>query len=463
MISTSATPRKSAVAIVLSRGEGGERLVLVGRRSRRTRFLGGFHAFPGGAHEPEDGKIAVEGEEVCLRRTASRELREETGVVVAAEDFLPGGRRITPPFALRRFDSLMLVAELDSPARIEPEDPGELEDLGWVDPRDLVERWRRLEIRLAPPVIPILVELAREPSRGAEESAARLAEVNASMEDDGPRIEFVPDVLMLTLETPTLPPATTTNCYLVGSGQQVIIDPGSANAAEQARLARHVRRRADEGVQPRCIVVTHHHGDHTGGAAALSAELGVPVLAHPATWSTWGSATVPRGRREEIVDEDLLELSDGERLRFLHTPGHADGHLAVLEESRGSLFAGDLVSGVSTILLDGSPGCLDVYRSSLERIRDAGAKTLFPAHGPPMIDPVRAVQGVLDHREEREARILDAVRAGASTISEITRAAYEDTPGANPALAARQALCHLDRLVRRGRVRPEGGGWSPAA
>jgi glyoxylase-like metal-dependent hydrolase (beta-lactamase superfamily II)/8-oxo-dGTP pyrophosphatase MutT (NUDIX family) len=450
--------RKSAVAIVLSRRPDGRLLVLVGRRHPHARFLGGFHAFPGGGWDPEDGDLARDGEDACLRRTAARELAEETGLEAPPEVFLPAGRRVTPPFSPERFDSRMYVLELPTPARPARRADGELLDLEWAEPRELHRRWRELEIRVAPPLIPILGELAAAAREPIEEIAARIARVNVRMEEDGPRIEFVPDVLMLVLETATLPPATHTNCYLVGSKELVVVDPGSSDPGEQARLLRHVRRRIEEGAAPKAVFLTHHHSDHAGGAARVATELRVPVMAHPATWAAWGSAG--SSARIDLADDEVIELSGGERLRALHTPGHAPGHLALLEEERGSLFAGDLVSGVSTVLVDSAPGSLDLYLRSLERIRDAGARTLFPGHGPPLIAPAEAVQRLLDHRAEREARIVGALEGGAKNVEQIVAAAYADTPEANPALAARQAMSHLDRLRAVGRVRQDGSTWT---
>jgi glyoxylase-like metal-dependent hydrolase (beta-lactamase superfamily II) len=118
------------------------------------------------------------------------------------------------------------------------------------------------------------------------------------------------------------------------------------------------------------------------------------------------------------------------------------------------------VSGVSTVLIDAAPGALDAYLASLETLRDLPARTLFPAHGPPMIDPKRALQAALDHRAEREARILEALADGPKEVAAIVRRAYDDTPGADPSLAARQALVHLARLESTGRVRRAGNSWA---
>jgi glyoxylase-like metal-dependent hydrolase (beta-lactamase superfamily II) len=117
------------------------------------------------------------------------------------------------------------------------------------------------------------------------------------------------------------------------------------------------------------------------------------------------------------------------------------------------------VSGISTILVGSGRGDLDAYLGSLARIRDIGARTLFPAHGPPMIAPREAIQETIDHRWEREAKIVAALGAGAKSVSEIVELAYSDTPEAPAALAAQQALCHLTRLEDHGRVRQVGPSW----
>ncbi len=66
------------------------------------------------------------------------------------------------------------------------------------------------------------------------------------------------------------------NCYIVGEpGRCTLVDTATEKYSDKL----YARAKA-AGV--RFIVLTHGHGDHAGGAAKLSAELGVPVGMHAA-------------------------------------------------------------------------------------------------------------------------------------------------------------------------------------
>jgi glyoxylase-like metal-dependent hydrolase (beta-lactamase superfamily II) len=52
------------------------------------------------------------------------------------------------------------------------------------------------------------------------------------------RIEFRPNYICFPVRTPTKPPATHTNCYLIYTSQSLlVIDPGSPYEDEQLALA----------------------------------------------------------------------------------------------------------------------------------------------------------------------------------------------------------------------------------
>jgi glyoxylase-like metal-dependent hydrolase (beta-lactamase superfamily II) len=259
---------------------------------------------------------------------------------------------------------------------------------------------------------------------------------------------------MLPLATHTLPPAFTTNAYLLGTGEAVLVDPGSPLDAENERLERAltaVRERLGRRVT--AIWLTHHHPDHIGGVERLRRFLGVPVLAH--------SATAERLAGRIAVDGTL---QDGERIvlageppfpvRVVHTPGHARGHLCFLAEAHGSVLAGDLVAGLGTIVVDPPEGDMDAYLASLDKLAALSPRTLFPAHGPAIQDAVGKLREYIAHRLWREERVAAAWERGLRTPNEMLATVYDDVPKEAHPLAERQILAHLDRLRKVGRIGP---------
>jgi len=132
----------------------------------------------------------------------------------------------------------------------------------------------------------------------------------------------------------------------------LLIDTGPPPTAEQ--LVEWCRNPSAMRPEIRRVVLTHHHEDHVGGAAALQEELGLPVFA-PATAvailaeglrmppyrkAVWGT---PRPFRAEPLG-DWIEGAGGDtcRLRVIPTPGHAFTHVCLFDEERRWLFSGDL-------------------------------------------------------------------------------------------------------------------------
>jgi len=275
-------------------------------------------------------------------------------------------------------------------------------------------------------------------------------------------VEIVPGIRTLALRTPTLPPATHTACFLVGPsgprrGAVMVVDPASPYADEQAALDDVLAAEAEAGRPVAAIWLTHHHGDHVGGAAHLAARLGVPVWAHAATAERLaGSVPVHR----HLEDGDELEV-DGRAVIAVHTPGHAPGHLCFFDRSSGAVIAGDMVAGVGTILIDPSEGDMAEYLGSLERLIALAPARLLPAHGPVIEDAIARLRGYIAHRQMREQRIAAALaRAGhAVTARELVPDAYADTPRALWLLAERSLLSHLVKLERDGRARRQPDGW----
>ena len=263
-------------------------------------------------------------------------------------------------------------------------------------------------------------------------------------------VDVAPGIRVLALRTPTLPPAAHTNVYLVGpeAGPVAVVDPGSPYPEQQAFLDAVLAR-----IPVARVLLTHHHGDHVGGAAALAQRWNVPIAAHARTAARLGD----RVRVDEL-------LADGDEVHgaiCVHTPGHADGHLVF--EIGDACIAGDMVAGVGTILIDPSEGDMALYLASLERMRARTPTTLLPAHGPAIRDGHARLTEYLAHRRMREQRVIDALAGAPRTLEALVADVYADTPRMLWGLAERSLLAHLVKLEREDAARPVDGDrrlWS---
>lgn len=281
-----------------------------------------------------------------------------------------------------------------------------------------------------------------------EEVRARVGVHSEDANEIRPELLTVaPKIRVLALRTPTLPPAAHTNVYLVGpeDGPVAVIDPGSPYADQQAVLDEVLDR-----VPIAVVLLTHHHGDHVGGAAALAARWGAPIAAHEAT-----------ARRLAGRVEVTQRIADGEVVHgaiAVHTPGHAEGHLCF--EVGTATIAGDMVAGLGTILIDPSEGDMAQYLASLERMLARPATRILPAHGPVIEDGPAKLREYLAHRKMREERVAAALGSAPASVGELVTVAYSDTPMALWPLAERSLLAHLVKLARDGRAQVHGERWS---
>jgi len=475
------------------------------KRSTKLAFLGGYRAFPGGQRESLDEEIKVrncdEVERAAMISCGARELFEEVGVLLArgaealtvgqraslfddlesgrmtwpqllshyelhldADDFSFVGRWVTPPFAPRRFDTWFFLAHC--PAKQEPRVTGEaeLESGEWTSARAAYAQWERSELIVVPPVLHGMRTLAAGLD---DELVTRFLSVPEAHRQVTMRMEFHPNFICFPLRTPTKPPATHTNCYLIYSSREIlIVDPGSPYEDEQAALAQCIDDLIAGGRKLREIVLPHVHPDHVAGVNALNAHLernhggAVKVAAHRLTAeSSKGQFAVDRF----IEDNEVISLA-GEPaidLRALYTPGHARGHLCLYDERTGALLSGDNVVGFGSVLIDPADGNMRDYLASLERMRALPKlSVLFCGHGPPVANAYEKIEGYINHRLERESKILDSIRQGASTPKEIVAHVYTDVSTKAHAMAERAVLAHLEKLQADGLITGADGNYT---
>lgn len=152
-----AVPRPSASVVLLRRGgkhQDRALEVLLLKRAESAKFMPGVWVFPGGGVDPEDGTG-----EAGYRACAVRELEEEAGIALAAdEELVLFSRWITPEVVSRRFDAWFFLAL--APAHTPPEPDGvETTEAGWFEPRAALDTQASGDLALAFPTISQLKSL----------------------------------------------------------------------------------------------------------------------------------------------------------------------------------------------------------------------------------------------------------------------------------------------------------------
>jgi glyoxylase-like metal-dependent hydrolase (beta-lactamase superfamily II) len=225
---------------------------------------------------------------------------------------------------------------------------------------------------------------------------------------------MVPDVTRLG--TPIV------NWYLVEEGGRLTaVDAGLPDYARTLEADLEAHGHALDDIE--AVVLTHADGDHFGMAAVMH-DRGARVLIHrddearlekpgpksgdgapihllplvwrPAFWRFMGHMARSGGAKSTPID-DAETFGDGDVLdvpgspRAIHTPGHTEGHCALLFPSHGALFVGDELCTWNPLTGRRGPQLMpkqfDVSLAqcveSLARLEPLEAEAILPGHGDP--------------------------------------------------------------------------------
>ncbi len=174
----------------------------------------------------------------------------------------------------------------------------------------------------------------------------------------------------------------------------------------------------------------------------------------------------PRPDATAYVDGAAWDLGGGVRVRAHHLPGHTAGHCALVVESEGIAFIGDIdLTGFGPYYGDATSD-LQQFRQTLQAVRDLDARIWVTSHHRGVIteraDFLQALARFAAKIDERDERLLGYLRDGPQTLDQLTarRLLYPvgfELPFVEAA-ERRSIQRHLDGLIDAGQVRRVGEG-----
>ncbi len=138
------------------------------------------------------------------------------------------------------------------------------------------------------------------------------------------------------------------------------------------------------------IVSTHGHWDHIGDNARVAEHTGAQIAVHPLDADRLANPRPMSAPFEIPPSVPAVELAEGGEIRFgsvrlevLHTPGHTEGSVCLLDRDGGRLYSGDTLFAGSFGRVDLPGGSAEAMVASLDRLRTLDESLLvLPGHGP---------------------------------------------------------------------------------
>jgi glyoxylase-like metal-dependent hydrolase (beta-lactamase superfamily II) len=173
---------------------------------------------------------------------------------------------------------------------------------------------------------------------------------------------------------------------LTGGPAPVVIDPGYMTQGDML-----VGALAERGLGPddvHTVLATHLHSDHVSALPQLG---DVELHVHEAELET-AHSRAGRGFRDRAVVRALSGAAGPvlPGVRFIHTPGHTDGHVAYLVDTDQGVVAvvGDTTgpdpAWFARMELPGDHPRRDEHLAAFRAIRAEGPALVIPGHNPPM-------------------------------------------------------------------------------
>lgn len=185
-----------------------------------------------------------------------------------------------------------------------------------------------------------------------------------------------------------------TNTYIVGTGQRrLIIDTGGGEPAWAKLIASTF---ISMNISLSHVLLTHWHGDHTGGVPAL-----LRLYPH---LSNSIYKNEPDHGQQNITDGHIFSV-EGATIRAIHVPGHSEDHMCFILEEEQAMFTGDNILGHGTSAVED----VGTFMASLQKMAAQDCHIGYSAHGATVSDLPAKIAGELDNKLQREKRVMNAL------------------------------------------------------
>ncbi|KAM1846879.1 hypothetical protein ACFX14_011232 [Malus domestica] len=277
--------------------------------------------------------------------------------------------------------------------------------------------------------------------------------------------EYPPGVVLVPMGSRTGKPFYTTNLIVfapknasnefleddfIACGDALIVDPGCRSEfhEELAQIVTSLPRKL-------VVFVTHHHRDHVDGLSVIQrCNPDATLLAHENTMRRIGKDDWSLGFTAISGTEEIC--IGGQRLIAVFSPGHTDGHMALLHASTHSLIVGDHCVGQGSAVLDvtGGGNMTDYFQSTY-KFMELSPHALVPIHGRVNLWPKHMLCGYLKNRRARESSVLKAIENGAETLFDIVSTVYSEIDRSIWIHCASNVRLHVDHLAQQDKLPKE--------